>query len=79
LVAAYLIVVKRVQVTLFRKLNTFLFGEEISENPVSQKSSGLLSVAKPAPAGQTFAPRVSPAFAGADSFILNQISRGRHN
>ena len=72
LVAAYLIVVKRVQVTLFRKLNAFLFGE--GKAPAQVAFAGT-SVA--APVAHYSAP-VTPKADSADDFILRQISRGRN-
>ena len=73
LIAAYLIVVKRVQIKLYRSLNTFLFGEVASEKPISQKSSDLAPAER-----QTFVRQVSPALAPSiDPFILSQINRAR--
>jgi hypothetical protein len=74
--AAYLIVVKRVQNKLVSGLNKFLFGT--SQTSAAQKSSGLLSEAKHASAGQTFVQHKSAPssqFSGIDPFIASQISR----
>ena len=72
LIAAYLIVVKRVQVSIFRKLNTFLFGGEdvapaqvaLAGTPVHPEQSRRVS-------------QISSAQDTVDDFILNQISRRR--
>lgn len=72
LVAAYLIVVKRVQIKLYRSLNNFLFGEVTPAKVVSQKSSDLAPTER-----QTFAQRVEPAQTSIDPFIVSQLNRAR--
>ena len=77
---AYLLVVKRVQTSVYRSLNSFLFGAPAataSDNLAPQKSSVSLS-RQGQGLHQTFALQGSPAQeTGVDSFITAQINRAR--
>lgn len=77
---AYLLVVKRVQTSIYRSLNSFLFGAPAataSDNLAPQKSS-VPSSRQGQGLHQTFALQGSPAQeTGVDSFITAQINRAR--
>ena len=73
LLAAYLIVVKKIQ----NKIAAWFTGNA-TQNSASQKSSDLPSsgALRATPAGQTFVKHNSaPLFSGIDSFVLSQINR----
>src|SRR3989344_1680042 len=73
LIAAYLIVVKKIQ----NKIAAWFTGSA-PQNSASQKSSDLPSsgALRATPAGQTFVKHNSaPLFTGIDSFVLSQINR----
>ena len=67
---AYLLVVKRVQTSIYRSLNTFLFG-----SPVAKQS--VRSAEMTAPTFSKSEPAVAETTSGVDPFIAAQISRAR--
>lgn len=75
---AYLLVIKRVQIGIYRSLNAFLFGSEVEDpaNAVLQKSS-VSSSRQGRDLRQDFAHQHSPAQISVDPFIAAQISRAR--
>lgn len=68
LVAAYLVVVKKVQNRILRSLNSFLFGDA----PVASHEAAVA-----APAVQAYSAPVAPQADMVDDFILSQINRAR--
>lgn len=79
LVAAYLVVVKKVQNRIFRSLSNFLFGNYAASHTTALTLEGVRSVASDS-AQHVSAPVAAPVVSQVDAiddFILSQINRAR--